>query len=75
MRDLLPLLVLPFLDDAPSSCIVEPDGAVLFLFKMLRLDHAVVDQGEHKTIDEEAPQFFQGVYNSLCKRPRLTAPQ
>ena len=61
MRDLFPLLILPFCEDELTPSIIEPDGAVLFFLKMLRLDDAIVDQREYEAIDKETSQFFHEI--------------
>ena len=61
MRDLFPLLILPFLEDDLTASIIEPDGAVLFFLKMLRLDDAIVDQREYEAIDKETSQFLHEI--------------
>ena len=61
MRNLLTLLVLPFLEDELTPSIIEPDGAVLFFLKMLRLDDAIVDQREYEAIDKETSQFLHEI--------------
>ena len=61
MRDLFPLLILPFLEDNFAAGIIEPDGAVLFFLKMLRLDDAIVDQREYEAIDKETSQFLHEI--------------
>ena len=61
MRDLLPLLILPFFENNFAAGIAEPDGAVLFFLKMLRLDDAIVDQREYEAIDKETSQFLHEI--------------
>ena len=61
MRNLLPLLILPFFEDNFAAGIAEPDGAVLFFLKMLRLDDAIVDQREYEAINKETSQLLHEV--------------
>ena len=52
MRNLFPLLILPFFEDNFAAGIAEPDGSVLFFIKMLPLYDAIVYKRENQTIDK-----------------------
>ena len=61
---------LPMGKETLSSLLIQPYGAIFFLFEIFRRDDAIIHQGQYETIRIDAPEFFHQVQGKgLPARP------